>query len=65
MSYTTYKGFIDNVSNLISKLTNQGYILAALRKKFVQFYNSKLNVWGKFGVDIYDDFNRMFENLDN
>ena len=62
---STLKGFKDCISELLNKLVNQGFKLAALRKKFVQFYNSKLNIWGKFGVDIYDEFIRMFENLDN
>jgi hypothetical protein len=55
---STLKGFKDCISELLNKLVNQGFKLAALRKKFVQFYNSKLNIWGKFGVDIYDEFCR-------
>ena len=39
----------------------QGFKLAALRNKFVKFYKSKLNIWGKYGSDIYDDFIEMFQ----
>ena len=45
------------------KLVKQGFKLAALRNKFIKFYKSRLNVWGKYGVDIYDEFMMMFENL--
>ena len=53
---STLKGFKDCILELLNKLVNQGFNLAALRKKFVQFYISKLNIWGKFGVDIYAKF---------
>ena len=36
--------------------------LAALRNKFVKFYKSKLNIWGKYGSDIYDEFIEMFQS---
>ena len=28
-----------------------------------KFYKSRLNIWGKYGVDIYEEFMMMFENL--
>ena len=58
---TTFNGFKINVSKLLKKLVSQGFKLAALRKKFNKFYKSKLNVWGKFGIDIYDEFIEMFK----
>ena len=51
----TYQGFKDNNSKLVNKLVSQGFALAALRNKFVKFYNSKLNFWAEFGVDIFSD----------
>ena len=57
---TTFKGFKANVSSLILKLTSQGFQLAALRNKFITFYHSKLNIWGKFGIDIYNDIIELF-----
>ena len=57
---TTFNGFLKDVSGLIVKLVSQGYILAALRKKFNKFYHSKLHIWGKFGVDIFDEVIKLF-----
>ena len=58
---TTLNGFLKDVSGLIVKLVSQGYILAALRKKFnYKFYHSKLHIWGKFGVDIFDEVIKLF-----
>ena len=57
---TIVNGFYSNMDDLITKLVCQGFNLAALRKKFIKFYHSKLNVWSKFGVDIYDTAIRMF-----
>ena len=51
---TTVKGFYENISELVRKLVCQGFNLAALRKQFLKFYHSKLDVWCKFGVDIYE-----------
>ena len=56
----TYKGFKSNVSDLIIKLTGQGFNLAALRNTFIKLYDSKLNVWAKFGLDIYPDLIKLF-----
>ena len=50
----TFQGFFNDVKNLTVKLCNQGFVLAALRKKFIKFYKSKINLWGKYGFDIYD-----------
>ena len=60
---STLKGFKDCILQLVSKLVKQGFKLAALRNKFVKFYKSRLNIWGKYGVDIYEEFMMMFENL--
>ena len=57
---TTVEGFYDDISNLVTKLVSQGFDLAALRKKFLVFYNSKLNIWCKYGVDIYDHVIKFF-----
>ena len=45
--------FYSNISDLVTQLVNQGFNLAALCKKFLKFYHSKLNVWCKYGVDIH------------
>ena len=57
---STYKGFKDDISKLVTKLVSQGFALAALRIKFVRFYYSRLNLWAKFGLDIYPDLIRLF-----
>ena len=57
---TTVEGFYDDISNLVTKLVSQGFNLAALRNKFLLFYNSKLNIWCKYGVDIYDHVIKFF-----
>ena len=41
---TIVNGFYSNMDDLITKLVCQGFNLAALRKKFIKFYHSKLNV---------------------
>ena len=57
---TNINGFYTNIANLIKKLVNQGFNCAALRKKFIKFYHTKLNIWGKYGVDIYEHVIKMF-----
>ena len=57
---STFKGFFDNTKDLVSKLLKQGFGLAALRKKFVKFYESYLNIWGKYGVDIFEKMVKLF-----
>jgi hypothetical protein len=59
---TTEEGFYSNISDLVKKLVSQGFNLAALRKKFQRFYNSKLDIWCKYGVDIYDHVIKLFDN---
>ncbi len=59
---TTVEGFYSNIADLLRKLVSQGFNLAALRKKFLKFYHSKLNVWCKFGVDIYDHVIKLFDS---
>ena len=51
---STFIGFHDNVSNLVKKLCKQGFLIAALRKKFIKFYKSRINLWGKYGVDFFE-----------
>ena len=58
--YKIYFEHYDDISNLVIKLVSQGFNLAALRKKFLIFYNSKLNVWSKYGEDIYDHVIKFF-----
>ena len=60
---TTLKGFKECIFSLVKKLVGQGFDVAALRNKFVKFYKYKINIWGKFGVDIYSHFIEMFNNL--
>ena len=50
------------LTELLGKLVVQGFKLAALRNKFVKFYKSRLNIWGKYGNDIYDEFIKMFQS---
>ncbi len=57
---TNINGFYTNIGNLIKKLVSQGFKVAALRKKFLKFYHTKLNIWSKFGVDIYEHVIKMF-----
>ena len=56
----TLKGFVSNVDDLLCKLVCQGFNLAALRKKFVKFYHSKLAIWSKYGHDIFEDIMSLF-----
>ena len=58
---STFEGFKNDVASLVSKLACQGFNLAALRNKFVKFYKSKLNLWSKFGLDIFDVMIRLFD----
>ena len=62
---STLKGFKDCVTELLGKLVEQGFKLAALRNKFVKFYKSRLNIWGKYGRNIYDKFIEMFQSPNN
>ena len=61
---STLKGFKNCVTELFKgKLVAQGFkFKAALRNKFVKFYKSRLNIWGKYGSDIYDEFIEMFQS---
>ena len=58
---TTFKGFLQNVKDIILKLSSQGFLLTALRKKFIKFYHSHLNIWAKFGIDIWDKCIHLFD----
>ena len=57
---STFKGFRRDVGDLVSKLVCQGFNLAALRKKFMKFYYSKLQLWSKYGFDILKDMVFLF-----
>ena len=57
---SSFKGFKLDVSALISKLVRQGFALAALRKKFVKFYHRNIDIWSKWGVDIFLDVLNLF-----
>ena len=52
---SSLKGFICDVTGLVRKLVCQGFDLATLCKKFVRFYKCKLDLWCKYGVDIFED----------
>ena len=54
-------GFKTSFTELICKLIAQGFKLAALHNKFLKFYKTKLNIWGKYCSDIYDEFIEMFQ----
>ena len=62
LNYSILSCFKTSVTELICKLIAQGLKLAALHNKFVKFYESKLNIWGKYGNDIYDEFIEMFQS---
>ena len=55
-------GFKTSVTELIGKLIAQGFEVALLRNKFVKFYKSNLNIWGKYGSNIYDECIEMFQS---
>ena len=57
---SSFKGFKQDVASLVSKLVCQGFNLAALRKKFVCFYEGKLDLWSKYGIDIFDNMIDLF-----
>ena len=57
---SSFKGFKLDVSALISKLVRQGFALAALRKKFVKFYHRNIDIWSKWGIDIFLDVLDLF-----
>ena len=59
---SSFKGFIRDVVGLVRKLVSQGFDLAALRKKFVTFYDRKLDLWSKYGVDIFEDMINVFKS---
>ncbi len=59
---TTLVGFVKDVSNLVNKLCNQHFELAAMRNHFFKFYNNKVNIWAKFGIDILETFVSVFES---
>ena len=58
---STFIGFHKDVKSLVVKLCKQGFKLAALRNRFYKFYKWKINLWGKYGVDIYDKMIKMFD----
>ena len=51
---TTVTGFYFNISDLVTKLVTQGFNLVALRKRFLKFYHSKLNILCQHVVNLYD-----------
>ena len=55
------KGFYKDVKDLVDKLCKQGFLLAALRNKFIKFYHNYVNCWAKYGIDIHNDFIKLFE----
>ena len=59
VKYSNLNNFINDVKLLVDKLVKQGFNTAALRKKLFTFYHSKVNVWSKFGVDIYTQLSQL------
>ena len=57
---STYNGFYKDVKCLVDKLISQCFNNAALRKKFLKFHTSYIDLWGKFGIDIN---NKLFLDL--
>ena len=47
-----FSHFKNDVIELSKKLCNQGFELKEIARKFDQFYESKINIWSKFGEDI-------------
>ena len=58
---STYKVFLDESKKLILKLLSQAFNAASLRKRFFKFYSNYIYLWGKYGVDIIKDFNKIFD----
>ena len=58
---STFIGFHKDVKSHVVKLCKQGFKLAALRNRFYKFYECKINLWGKYGVDIYDKMIKIFD----
>lgn len=52
---STLNGFLNNAQDLVRKLTNQHFDVAALRNKFKVFVERYFDVWGKYGVQLEVD----------
>ena len=52
---TELNQFLEDIRILSRKLCRQGFNPAALRKILLKFYHSKIDFWGKFGVDLYEN----------
>ena len=50
---TELNKFLEDIRVLGRKLCRQGFNPAALRKILLKFYHSKIDCWGKFGLDLY------------
>ena len=48
----SFSNFISDCKKLVSKLINQCFSAAALRKRFEAFIDKHFYVWGKFGVPL-------------
>ena len=51
-----YNYFEKDVNILVNKLIMQNFNINVLKNKFLEFTKYKLNLWGKFGVDITKSF---------
>ena len=49
---SSFSNFISDCKKLVSKLINQCFSAAALRKRFEAFIDKHFYVWGKFGVPL-------------
>ena len=52
---STFNGFITDAKNLVCKLINQHFDVAALRNKFRMFVDKHLHIWGKYGFNITEN----------
>jgi len=52
---STFNGFLTNARDLVRKLTDQHFDVAALRNKFRVFAERYFDVWGKYGVELGED----------
>ena len=50
-----FSGFKGEIINLHKKLVKQGFITASLKHKFGLFCRKYIHVWGKYGVDLFND----------
>ena len=48
----TYKGFVNDIEKMNTRLVKQGFKHSVLRKKFKEFCNKYIHKWAKYNRDI-------------